>query len=115
VRHEIAVVEAADPGEPSRRPSAGGAETHARPGVPGVGPRVSALLVSEVARMVSSDRSQIAALVGVAPFNGGLRNTAGPATSARPTPTVGLPCTMDTLVATRHDPVIKTITSILKA
>jgi transposase len=83
--------------------------------VPGIGPRVSRVLVSELPELGQIDRRKIAALVGVAPFNddsgarGGHRHIRG----GRGTVRAAL--YMATLVATRHDPIIRQHYQRLKA
>lgn len=83
--------------------------------VKGIGPRVSRVLVSELPELGRIGRRQAAALVGVAPFNddsgarGGRRHIQG----GRGTVRAAL--YMATLVATRHDPVIRARYEHLKA
>ena len=75
--------------------------------VPGVGPVLSITLLGALPELGSLNRKQIAALVGVAPFNRdsgkyrGKRTTKGGRTRVRPA------LYMATLVATRCNPVIK--------
>jgi len=75
--------------------------------VPGVGPRVSRVLVSELPELGQLDRRQIAALVGVAPFNDDSGTHRGQRHIRGGRSTVRAALYMATLVATRHDPVIK--------
>jgi transposase len=83
--------------------------------VPGIGPRVSRVLVSELPELGELDRRQIAALVGVAPFNDdsgthrGVRHIRGGRATVRSA------LYMATLVATRHDPVIRDYYQHLKS
>ena len=75
--------------------------------VPGVGPAVSRVLVTELPELGRLDRRPLAALVGVAPFD----DDSGTASKERHIrggrPTVRAALYMATLVATRRDPVIK--------
>jgi transposase len=75
--------------------------------VKGVGPRVSRVLVSELPELGLLDRRRIAALVGVAPFNddSGARSGARHIRGGRGTVRAAL--YMATLVAVRHDPVMR--------
>jgi transposase len=75
--------------------------------VKGVGPRVSAVLVSELPELGTLDRRRIAALVGVAPFNDDSGNRAGPRHIRGGRATVRAALYMATLVAVRHDPVMR--------
>lgn len=83
--------------------------------VPGVGPILSATLLSEMTELGSVDRRRIGALVGVAPFNRdsgrftGQRSIHGGRTDVR--------CTlyMATIAAIRCNPVIKRFAQRLKA
>jgi transposase len=83
--------------------------------VPGIGPRVSRVLVSELPELGELDRRQIAALVGVAPFNDdsgthrGVRHIRGGRATVRSA------LYLATLVATRHDPVIRDYYEHLKS
>lgn len=83
--------------------------------VAGIGRRVSRILVSELPELGQLDRRKIAALVGVAPFNddsgtrGGRRHIQGGRATVRAA------LYMATLVATRHDPVIRAHYEHLKA
>jgi len=83
--------------------------------VSGVGPRVARVLVSELPELGLLDRKRIASLVGVAPF----ADQSGPRDNDRHIkggrPTVRAALYMATLVATRHDPVIKAYYEHLKS
>jgi transposase len=74
---------------------------------PGVGPVTTATLLAELPELGKMDRKRIAALVGVAPMNydsgkkRGYRKTKGGRTTVRSV------LYMSTLVATRHNPVIR--------
>jgi transposase len=83
--------------------------------VPGIGPRVSRVLVSELPELGQLDRRQIAALVGVAPFNDDSGTHRGARHIRGGRSTVRAALYMATLVATRHDPVIKAHYEHLKA
>jgi transposase len=74
--------------------------------VTGIGLRVSRVLVSELPELGVIDRRQIAALVGVAPFNDDSGTHAGRRHIRGGRATVRAALYMATLVATRHDPVI---------
>ena len=75
---------------------------------PGVGPVTTATLLAELPELGKMDRKRIAALVGVAPMNydsgkkRGYRKTKGGRTNVRRV------LYMSTLVATRHNPLIRT-------
>ena len=75
--------------------------------VKGVGPRVSAVLVSELPELGGLDRRKIAALVGVAPFNDDSGGRSGPRRIRGGRATVRAALYMATLVAVRHDPVMR--------
>lgn len=82
--------------------------------VKGVGLRVSRILVSELPELGQIDRRKLAALVGVAPFDdqsGTLRKGAH-IRGGRATVRAAL--YMATLVATRHDPIVKAYYEQLK-
>jgi len=76
--------------------------------IPGIGPTTACTLLAELPELGHLDRRQIAALVGVAPFNRDSgprqrhRHIWGGRTAVRTT------LYMATLVATRHNPLIKT-------
>jgi hypothetical protein len=80
---------------------------HSPSRVPGVGPKVSGVLIAELPELGQLDRRRIAALVGVAPVNGdsetqrGRRHVRGGRASVR--------CAlyMAALVTTRHNPAIR--------
>jgi transposase len=76
-------------------------------GVKGVGPRVSRVLVSELPELGRIGRREAAALVGVAPFNDDSGTHAGRRHIRGGRATVRAALYMATLVATRHDPVMK--------
>ena len=106
LRAEIALVEAeirrlvdADAGLAARREKL--------LSVKGVGPRVAAVLVSELPELGVLDRRKIAALVGVAPFNDDSGNRSGPRHIRGGRATVRAALYMATLVAVRHDPVMR--------
>jgi transposase len=83
--------------------------------VPGIGARVSRVLVSELPELGELDRRKIAALVGVAPFNDESGGYNGPRHIRGGRATVRSALYMATLVATRHDPVIRDYYNHLKA
>lgn len=75
--------------------------------VPGIGPRVSSILLAALPELGALNRRQVAALVGVAPLN----NDSGQQRGARSIwggrARVRGPLYMATLVATRHNPLIR--------
>jgi len=75
--------------------------------VKGIGPRVARVLVSELPELGQIDRRKIAALVGVAPFNDDSGKHVGVRRIQGGRATVRAALYMATLVATRHDPIIK--------
>jgi transposase len=75
--------------------------------VKGVGPRVSRVLVSELPELGRIDRRKAAALVGVAPFNDDSGTHAGRRHIQGGRATVRAALYMATLVAVRHDPVMR--------
>lgn len=75
--------------------------------VKGIGPRVSRVLVSELPELGRIDKRKAAALVGVAPFNDDSGRHVGQRHIQGGRATVRAALYMATLVATRHDPVIK--------
>ena len=75
--------------------------------VKGVGPRVSRVLVSEMPELGRIDRRKAAALVGVAPFNDDSGTHAGRRHIQGGRATVRAALYMATLVAVRHDPVMR--------
>lgn len=83
--------------------------------VKGIGPRVSRVLVSELPELGRIDKRKAAALVGVAPFNDDSGKHVGRRTIQGGRAAVRAALYMATLVATRHDPVIKARYEHLKA
>ena len=83
--------------------------------VKGIGPRVSRVLVSEMPELGRIDKRKAAALVGVAPFNDDSGTHAGRRHIQGGRATVRAALYMATLVATRHDPVVKARYQHLKA
>lgn len=75
--------------------------------VRGIGLRVSRVLVSELPELGRIDRRKIAALVGVAPFNDDSGNHRGRRRIQGGRATVRSALYMATLVAVRHDPVLR--------
>jgi transposase len=75
--------------------------------VKGIGPRVSRVLVSELLELGTLGRRQIAALVGVAPFNDDSGGHRGARHIRGGRPTVRAAIYMATLVAVRHDAILK--------
>ena len=75
--------------------------------VKGIGLRVSRVLISELPELGQLDRRQIAAVVGVAPFNDDSGRHAGPRHIQGGRATVRAALYMATLVAVRHDSVLK--------
>jgi transposase len=75
--------------------------------VPGIGPTTAAVLVADLPELGHLSRHQVAALVGVAPFNRDSGPRRGPRTIAGGRATVRAPLYMATLVATRYNPVIR--------
>jgi transposase len=75
--------------------------------VRGIGPRVSRVLISELPELGKLNRRQIAALVGVAPFNDDSGTHSGPRRIQGGRATVRSALYMATLVAVRHDPILK--------
>ncbi len=75
--------------------------------VPGVGPVISATLLSELPELGLLNRKQIAALVGVAPFNRDSGTFKGKRTVWGGRTHVRSALYMGTLIATRFNPVIK--------
>lgn len=75
--------------------------------VPGVGPVLSRTLMAELAELGTLTRRQIAALVGVAPFNRDSGTGRGPRTCWGGRAPVRTALYMATLVATRCNPVIR--------
>ncbi len=75
--------------------------------VPGVGPTPCATLLIELPELAKLNKKQIAALVGVVPLNRDSGTLRGKRTVGGGRATVRRPLYMATLVATRHNPVIK--------
>jgi transposase len=75
--------------------------------VPGIDPRVAAILISELPELGEIDRRQIAALVGVAPFNDDSGTHKGQRHIQGGRPTVRSALYMATLVGIRRDGVLK--------
>jgi len=73
----------------------------------GIGPRVSRVLVSELPELGQLNRKKIAALVGVAPFNDDSGTHSGARHIQGGRPTVRAALYMATLVAIRHDAILK--------
>lgn len=76
-------------------------------GVPGVGPVLSLTLLAELPELGTLDRRQIAALVGVAPLNRDSGTLRGRRTVWGGRAPVRAALYMGTLVATRHNPVLR--------
>jgi transposase len=74
--------------------------------VKGIGPRVSRVIVSELPELGNINRRQIAALVGVAPFNDDSGQHQGARRIQGGRSTVRAAIYMATLVAIRHDPIM---------
>jgi transposase len=74
---------------------------------PGVGPTLSATLLTQLPELGSLNRHEIAALVGVAPLNRDSGKMRGKRTVWGGRSSVRTVLYMATLVATRHNPVIK--------
>lgn len=75
--------------------------------VPGVGPATARVLVTELPELGNASRRQIAALVGVAPYNDDSGSHHGARRIRGGRATVRKALYMATLVATRHNPVIR--------
>jgi transposase len=75
--------------------------------VPGIGPRVSSLLLASLPELGALNRREVAALVGVAPLNNDSGKHRGVRTIWGGRAHVRGPLYMATLVATRHNPLIK--------
>lgn len=74
---------------------------------PGIGPATARVLVTELPELGHAPRKAIAALVGVAPFNHDSGSQRGQRHIRGGRPTVRHAMYMATLVATRHNPIIK--------
>lgn len=83
--------------------------------VPGIGPTTAAVLVADLPELGQLSRHQVAALVGVAPFNRDSGPRRGPRTIAGGRASVRAPLYMATLVATRYNPVIRAFYHRLRA
>jgi transposase len=83
--------------------------------VPGVGPVVSARLLASLPELGTLNRKQIAALVGVAPFNRDSGSWRGKRSIWGGRPDVRATLYMGALVATRHNPRIRAFYSRLVA
>ena len=75
--------------------------------VPGVGPNLSITIMAELPELGTLNRKQVAALVGVAPLNRDSGTLRGRRTSWGGRATVRAALYMAALVATRHNPVIR--------
>lgn len=75
--------------------------------VPGIGPTTAAVLIADLPELGRLTRQQLAALVGVAPFNHDSGRHRGVRTIWGGRATVRQALYMATLVATRHNPVIR--------
>jgi transposase len=82
---------------------------------PGIGPQTSARLLVSLGELGDLTSKQLAALVGVAPFNRDSGRRAGPRTTWGGRAPVRTALYMATLVATRHNPVIKAFYQRLRA
>lgn len=76
-------------------------------GVPGVGPQMTATLLACLPELGQLNRREISALVGIAPFNRDSGTLRGRRTIYGGRATVRAALYMATLVATRHNPVIR--------
>jgi transposase len=76
--------------------------------VPGIGPTTAAVLIAELPELGRLSRRQLAALVGVAPFNCDSGTHRGRRTTWGGRAPVRAALYMATLVATRHNPAIRT-------
>ena len=83
--------------------------------VPGIGPTVTATLLAELPELGTLGRKQIAALVGVAPLNRDSGTLRGKRSVWGGRATVRAALYMATLVATRHNPVIRALYARLLA
>lgn len=83
--------------------------------VPGIGPTTAAVLIALLPELGRLTRQQLAALVGVAPLNCDSGTRQGPRTIWGGRATVRGPLYMATLVATRHNPVIRAFYQRLRA
>jgi transposase len=83
--------------------------------VPGIGPVVSRTLLAELPELGTLTHKQIAALVGVAPLNRDSGTLRGRRTTWGGRAVVRAALYMSTLVATKHNPVIKVFYQRLRA
>lgn len=83
--------------------------------VPGVGPGLARTLVAELPELGKLDRRKIAALAGLAPFNHDSGKMKGKRAIGGGRPVVRTALFMATLVACRHNPVIKAYWDKLRA
>ena len=75
--------------------------------VQGVGEKTAAKLIADVPELGTCDRKQIAALIGVAPYNHDSGGKSGPRSISGGRPEVRCILYMATLTATRYNPVIR--------
>ena len=83
--------------------------------VPGVGPVVARTLIAELPELGQLDRRQLAALVGVAPFNRDSGQWRGRRTIWGGRASVRAALYMAGLVATRHNPILRAFYARLRA
>jgi transposase len=83
--------------------------------VPGVGPTTASSLIAELPELGRLTRHQLAALVGIAPFNCDSGQRRGQRTIWGGRATVRASLYMATLVATRHNPTIRVFYQRLRA
>jgi transposase len=83
--------------------------------VPGIGPITSSLLIALLPELGALSRREIASLVGVAPLNQDSGRSRGRRVVWGGRAAVRAPLYMATLVATRHNPVIRTFYQRLRA
>lgn len=83
------------------------AKEHLLRSVPGIGPTTAAVLIAELPELGRLSRRQLAALVGVAPFNCDSGTHRGRRTTWGGRAPVRAALYMATLVATRHNPPIR--------
>jgi transposase len=83
--------------------------------VPGVGPVLSATLAAELRELGETDRGEVGALVGVAPFNDDSGHTTGRRAIRGGRTAVRCVLYMATVAATRFNPVIKAFSDHLRA
>jgi len=75
--------------------------------VPGIGPTTAAVLIADLPELGRLSRQQLAALVGIAPFNRDSGRSQGTRTTWGGRASVRAALYMATLVATRHNPAIR--------